>query len=354
MLLQGAPISYILRLFVGILFLFSGLIKLNDPIGFSLTIETYLHGFALDFSSLFLQFLPYSLLLAIGVCILEIILGLALVIKFQTKWIIRGLFILTGFFTLLTLYTLWLKRVDSCGCLSDAIPLAPYQSLLKNILILLILYRINKHSTFIQTKLPLYVNLGILTLAVMFSIYIGWHTYHKLPVIDFGKYPVGTSILSNNGLKDLNPLQTVGSQDKLSNVELPLGFNDLMANSFIVWDEEKEITKELLQGTKLLCIIQGHANLDKQATSEITAFSKKLLAPIKLVWLFPLHIDKENFPVVINGRMAWASTGLLRSMIKADIGFILLQQGVVVGKWSYRDLHKLQKHLNELGFITQN
>ena len=353
MKLKPSSVSYILRLSVGTLFLFSGLIKLNDPIGFSLTIENYLHSFAIDFSSIFFKFLPYSLLLAINVCLVEVVLGLALFINFQTKWVIRALFILTGFFTLLTLYTLWLKRVDSCGRLSDAIPLAPRQSFFKNILILFVLYTINKYNTSSQNQFPLFMNLGILILATIFSTYMGWYTYHKLPIIDFGKYPVGTSISADNRLRDLTHLQTVDNQGNLSNGELPPGFSNPMANSFIVWDENKEITTELLQGTKLLCVVQRLTNLDEQSTSKITAFSEQLLSPIELVWLLPLHIDKESLPTDINGRLAWANSGLLSSMIKANTGFILLQDGIVVGKWSYKNLPKLQKHLYELGFTIK-
>jgi len=351
MKLKPRSLSYILRLFVGTLFVFSGLIKLNDPIGFSLTIGNYLHSFAIDFSGIFFKLLPYNLLLAIDVCVLEVVLGLAFLINFQTKWVIRALFILTGFFTLLTLYTWWLKRADSCGCLSDAIPLAPRQSFFKNILILFVLYTINKHSTSSQKQFPLFITLGILILAASFSTYIGWYTYHKLPIIDFGKYPVGTSILTNNRLKDLTQLETIDSQDSLLNGELSPGFSNPIANSFIVWDENKEITTELLQGTKLLCVVQRLTNLDEQSTSKITELSKQLLTHIELVWLLPLHIDKETLPTNINGRLAWANSGLLSSMIKANIGFILLQDGIVVGKWSYKNLPKLQKHLQELGFI---
>lgn len=350
MLLRPVSVSNILRLFVGTLFLFSGLIKLNDPIGFSLTIETYLNGFAIDFSDIFFKLLPYSLLLAIGVCVLEVVLGLAFLINFQTKWVLRALFVLTGFFTLLTLYTLWLKRVDSCGCLSDAIPLAPRQSFFKNILILLVLYTINKHSTLIQNKLPLFINLGLLILAAIFSIYMGWYTYHKLPIIDFGKYPVGTAVLTNNPLRKIEQLEAIDPQNNLMNDELPFGFKNSLANRFIIWDEEREITLDLLQGVKVLCIVQRPTKLNEEVESRIAAFYKQLRTPIELLWLFPLHIDKENLPITINGRMTWSNTGLLRSMIRVDIGFILLQDGVVVGKWSYKDLPKLQKYLSELGF----
>jgi uncharacterized membrane protein YphA (DoxX/SURF4 family) len=322
--------------------------------GFSLTIETYLHGFALDFNNIFFKLLPYSLLLAISVCVLEVILGLTLLINFQTKWILRGLFILTSLFTLLTLYTLWLKRVDNCGCLSDALPLAPYQSFLKNILILFILYTINKHSAFTQNQFPLFINLGVIIVTAILSSYMGWYTYQKLPIIDFGPYPVGTAISINKHLRDIEHLETAEIAVNSTNGTSPFSLNNSIAGSFVIWDEEKEITPALLQDIKLLCIVQRTTHLNEQAASGIAKLYRQLAKPLDLIWLFPLHIDKEHIPTNVNGHTAWAHTGLLRSMIKADIGFILLQDGIVIGKWSYKDLHKLRKHLNKLGLIIQD
>ena len=69
------------RLFVGILFIFSGLIKLNDPLGFSFKLEEY---FAPDVLNL--PFLvPYALAFALFVVIFEVILGVALLLGYRIK-----------------------------------------------------------------------------------------------------------------------------------------------------------------------------------------------------------------------------------------------------------------------------
>ena len=59
----------ILRIFVGSLFIFSGLVKINDPVGFSFKLEEYFGPTVFDIDFL----LPYTLALAIIIVILEVL-----------------------------------------------------------------------------------------------------------------------------------------------------------------------------------------------------------------------------------------------------------------------------------------
>ena len=72
----------IARFLVGALFIFSGFIKLNDPVGFSYKLQDYFAPEVLD-----LEFLsPYALLIAIVLVIVEVILGVALLLGYAKKW----------------------------------------------------------------------------------------------------------------------------------------------------------------------------------------------------------------------------------------------------------------------------
>ncbi|MEM7055903.1 MAG: MauE/DoxX family redox-associated membrane protein [Bacteroidota bacterium] len=136
---MSKSVNTIIRLGVSLIFIFSGLIKLSDPVGFSLKIKTYLRVFSLDFTTLFLKVMPYALALAVGVPTLEVILGIALIIKFHIKFTLRALLLLTIFFTSLTCYIAAFKRLGSCGCFGTTLPLTPWQSFSKSILLLLML-----------------------------------------------------------------------------------------------------------------------------------------------------------------------------------------------------------------------
>ena len=84
------------RFFVGLLFVFSGLIKANDPLGFGYKLQEYFEVFHITF------FNEYATAIAIFLCGLEIILGAALLLGLFARQVIWGLLGLIVFFTFLT------------------------------------------------------------------------------------------------------------------------------------------------------------------------------------------------------------------------------------------------------------
>lgn len=114
-LLKGRlMIATVARVFVGSLFIVSGLIKANDPVGFSYKLEEYFQDGALAYriKELFgapgfsLEFLIDSALtISIVICIIEIVLGVLLLIGGKMKWVTWFLMITMLFFTFLTWHT---------------------------------------------------------------------------------------------------------------------------------------------------------------------------------------------------------------------------------------------------------
>ena len=90
------------RYFVGALFIFSGLIKVNDPVGTAIKLEEYFQVFAYDFAPFFEYFIPASLFLSVSLSVLEVTLGLALILGFKIKETSWALLIMIIFFTFLT------------------------------------------------------------------------------------------------------------------------------------------------------------------------------------------------------------------------------------------------------------
>ena len=73
------------RYFVGSLFIFSGGIKINDPVGTQIKLEEYFQVFSSDFTSMFEVFIPFSLFISVFLCCLEIVIGFALLLNFRMK-----------------------------------------------------------------------------------------------------------------------------------------------------------------------------------------------------------------------------------------------------------------------------
>lgn len=117
----------VMRVFVGFLFIISGLIKLNDPLGFSFKLDEYFSPavFNLEFLS------AISLQLALFVVILEVLLGVALLLGIWRRLVVFNLLGLITFFTFLTFYSAFYNKVTDCGCFGDAIKLTPWESFTK-------------------------------------------------------------------------------------------------------------------------------------------------------------------------------------------------------------------------------
>jgi uncharacterized membrane protein YphA (DoxX/SURF4 family) len=123
------------RLFVGNLFIFSGIVKVNDPLGFSYKLEEYFVEFGMDWGWLHEILVP----LAAFLCILEIILGVALLVGYKAKETSITLLLMIVFFTILTGASAIFEIVRSCGCFGDAIPLTPWQSFYKDLILLVLI-----------------------------------------------------------------------------------------------------------------------------------------------------------------------------------------------------------------------
>src|ERR1700751_2440065 len=96
---SNSAVIWIPRLLVGLLFIFSGLIKANDPLGFSYKLEEYFAVFHITF------FNHWAVSIAVFLCALEMFLGFALLIGAFSKKVAWGLLLLIIFFTFLTFYS---------------------------------------------------------------------------------------------------------------------------------------------------------------------------------------------------------------------------------------------------------
>jgi uncharacterized membrane protein YphA (DoxX/SURF4 family) len=187
--MKNNNIIWVCRILVGLLFIFSGLIKINDPLGFSYKLEEYFDVFHLNFLA------GLSLILAIVLCSLEIILGVALLIGVRAIKVAWGLLLLIIFFAFLTFYSAAFNVVQTCGCFGDAIPLTPWQSFSKDLVLLLVIIVIFRNRKKIQPLVSAKAGDRLLIAATIVAVGLGLYTYNFLPIFDFLPYKVGANIL---------------------------------------------------------------------------------------------------------------------------------------------------------------
>jgi uncharacterized membrane protein YphA (DoxX/SURF4 family) len=184
----------VVQVIVALLFIISGLVKANDPLGLGYKMEEFFqlwtdglktgHFFAKGPLVSLLAFLDqHTLFLAISMITLEIVTGVALLLGWAKRFILYLLLLLIIFFAFLTGYAYLSGKFTNCGCFGDCLPITPLASFTKDIILLvLILFLIatqkNILSLFVRFR-PIIVGFCFL-----FAVLIQWYALNYLPLVD--------------------------------------------------------------------------------------------------------------------------------------------------------------------------
>jgi uncharacterized membrane protein YphA (DoxX/SURF4 family) len=166
------------RLLVGILFIFSGLIKANDPLGLSYKMQEFFEVWnmpALD---------AYTLGFSIVMIVFEIMAGVAVIIGWRMRLFAWLLLLLIIFFSFLTGYAVISGKVRECGCFGNCIPLQAMGSFIKDLILLLLITILFIYRNEIKSRLSSRSSLIILALTLVFSFVVQWYALRYLPMVD--------------------------------------------------------------------------------------------------------------------------------------------------------------------------
>ena len=366
------------RIFVGVLFIFSGLIKANDPLGFGYKLQEYFDVFHISFLS------PIATGIAILLCTLEIVLGALLLLGFWGKKVSWGLLILIIFFTLLTFVSAFFKVVTSCGCFGDAIPLTPWQSFGKDLVLLVLIVYIFLKKDFIKPavqKAKSQWNIAIVVSVV--SLLFGLYTYNFLPVIDFLPYKVGAHIPSlmvippgekpdefqimyhlknkktkaEKDMSDKDYLKTeIWKDDNWEIVGEPSktlvkkGYEPKIKDLIITDASGTDYTKELIENPyySLVFVAYNLNDTNEKAIGDLNALALNATQQfnIRSVLLTSNSAsDAEKFIKKYNlfSEVFYADAVPLKSMVRANPGVLLLKNGVVISKWHFHNVPSFEQ-----------
>ncbi|MHC5201786.1 BT_3928 family protein [Myroides sp. LJL119] len=353
--------------FVGILFILSGLIKLNDPIGFSFKLEEYFSEPVLNLP----LFEPYALEIAVILVIAEVILGVALLIGFMRRLTLWLLLLMIVFFTFLTFYSAYFNKVTDCGCFGDALKLSPWQSFTKDLVLLILIVII-----FIQQKVihPLFTSKTRITIMIVSLLGCGFMAYwvlNHLPLKDFRAYKIGTDILQDMEIPQDAPQSKFemtfyylvdGQEQAFSDKELaniPKGASfirrtDVMIeqgfippiHDFTMDKDGIDYTYDMMQEPKLALIVTYDLNSsDPKGLAMMKDFANKAIVQgYKVIGLSASSQDKidqviNQYQLPFEYYTCDATT--LKTIERANPSIVILNQGVITQKVHYNDLNKL-------------
>lgn len=316
-------LAQLARIIVGALFIFSGFVKLVDPIGSQYKFEEYFSEGVLN-----LEFLiPYALPFAIFLVISEIVLGIALLVGWKAKFTVRSLVVMILFFLFLTGYSAYFDKVTDCGCFGDAIKLKPWETFTKDVILTILMLFLNYQIRFIKPIKPTFLPGKIVLSSLIISAFITYYVLAHLPIIDFRAYAIGKSIPEGMEYKDDGEIPPV--------------------HDFMLESSQNDLAPEILKMEKVMLVIMS--SFEK---SEYKAFPKiKKIADKAIKKGYTVYGVSASFSDIIQTtkkkfqlpfEVLFCDETTLKTMIRANPGIIILKKGIVVDKKNWNDIYDLE------------
>lgn len=365
----AAIVVNVVRLVLGLTFLFSGVVKLIDPRGTQYKIEDYSAVFGL--TSTMPEWLP--LVLACVLAIVEFLMGVYLLFGIRRRLTLSTAICFLLVMTPLTLYLALNNPVSDCGCFGDAVVLSNWQTFWKNVVLLVLSvfalywYRLMPH--FVGKKYEWIVALMAFVFAVLFASYNLW----RLPVIDFRPYHIGADIRQAwlDDQQNFGEFQTTfimekdGERKEFALEDYPdstwtfidtktvevepskrTGVGDLF-----VRDQQtgEDITLQILQdeGYTLLLVAPYLEKADDGVMGELLSLydysQEKGIGFYCLTSSGEQAIESWKDLTGAEYPFCLADAVVLKTMIRSNPGLMLLHDGKVVGKWPSTDLPTPEK-----------
>ena len=356
------------RLFVGILFIISGLIKLNDPVGFSYKLAEYFSEpvFNMPF------FVPFALAIALFLVVLEVVLGVLLLIGYQSKFTIWSLLVLIVMFTFLTFYSAYFDVVKDCGCFGDALKLTPWQSFTKDIILLFFILIVFFNMHLVQPLFNSKTQNILAGITLLSCVFMGYYILNHLPIKDFRPYKVGTNIEKGMEIPEgapksvvemifiykVNGVDTEFSVEQIANIPEGATFVDRKdkvivegyippIHDFAMEKDGSDYKDEFLKAPKLLLFVaydlsksnkEGMSQLEK-LNLEAKAKGYKVIA---MTASLPEEIAQAKKEYGFTFDFYFCDAITLKTIERANPSIVVLHDGTIIQKEHYNDIDQLK------------
>jgi len=357
-------IKGLLRFIVAIIFILSGFVKAVDLVGFSFKMEEYFEPSVFNMPF----FVKIALPLSIFVVVLELLLGFMLLLKLKLKFTLSALIALCLFFGFLTFYSAYFNVVTDCGCFGDAIKFTPWQSFIKDIVLLaaliivFFLYRKEfKQDDFNKTKSnnkSKSLALGIFSGIMIFIMALG---IMNEPIIDFRDYKIGTNLNTEKEKIAKNPSEykTYYSLKNSKTSEILKVNQDDYINQTKYWEEGSpwkieegknesvlvkqgykseiakfkiedptgiELTQEIITAPKAILIFSYHP---KEVSKELLQKVEAKVNTDKTAVIYGVSTMPDTFKTIKNAMMDGTA---IKTIARSNPFVLILEKGKIVDK----------------------
>ncbi len=320
-----------IRMLLGAVFVFSGFVKAIDPLGFSYKIEEYLRAAHFSFPA----WIDIPIVASVAIISLEFVLGVYLLLGIRRKFCAILTLLVVVAFTLISLLQAIFHPVADCGCFGDVVVLTDFQTLMKNIVLLMLAFVFYHyhHKTTLLVPVDWHWLLSLYT--CVFILLFSLRTLYSLPLIDFRPYRIGTN------------LREAVFPKHIEDDYVPLDFwvTDSIGNDFTA--------DILLDKRAVFLVVCPRLNeADTSVTESLNAINDWCVDHgyrMFCVTSSPTaEIEKWSDDNDIQYPILEADYTMLRTVIRSNPGLVLLRDGTIRNKWSCNDLPIIHENISSV------
>lgn len=360
-------IKGLLRFIIAVIFIASGFVKAVDLVGFSFKMEEYFSPSV--FNMPFLE--KFALIFSIIVVVLELFLGFLLLLKLKLKFTLSALIALCVFFGFLTFYSAYFNVVTDCGCFGDAIKFTPWESFVKDVvllvglIILFVLYRkeFTKKDVYGDSNKPENNKFKSVAFGAFCGIMIVIMTIGIInePIIDFRDYKVGTDLKAEKAKINKNPSEykTFYSMKNSKTGEVLKVNQDDYVNQTKYWEEGSpwkieegknesklvkegykseivkfkiedstgiDLTDEVINAPKAILVFSYHP---KEVSPELIKNVEAKVNAQKGAVIYGISTDQTTFKTIKNAMMDGTA---IKTIARSNPFVLVLEKGKIVDK----------------------
>ena len=355
---------YVARTVVGLTFILSGFVKAIDPLGTQYKIQDYLAAIPPSLS------LPdmLTLLMSVSLSMVEFTLG-AFMLTAISRRVTARLTLL--FMVVMTAVTVWIYIADpvkDCGCFGDALTLTNLETLLKNLVLLALAALVAWRPTHIGRLMSRSNQMLLGQMLMLTPVALSFWCLYDLPLIDFRPYHIGadikagmeipegaeqpvfdtTFIMEKDGERreftlDNYPDSTWTFVDSKT-VTVKEGYVPPIHDFSITAADGEDITDMVLgrEGYTFLLISPDLDKADDQNFGDIDQIYEFCQDNSIPFYCLTASTEKsqQHWQNITGAEYPFCMTDAttLKTMIRSNPGLMLLEKGVVRGKWSHNRL----------------
>ena len=360
----------ICRTLLGVVFVFSGVVKAIDPLGTVYKIEDYLKAFGGFFTDL----LPLAEVAAWGLIVLELLLGVCMLLNVRTQWTAWISLIFYCVMTPLTLYIALTNPVSDCGCFGDAVVLTNWQTFWKNVILIILAIILIALRKSVRELWQAWMEGVIALVTILLAIAFMCWTKNHLPIKDFRPYKIGnhiptlmeypedaeqdqyeiTLVYAQNGVEQTFTIENYPKGDstwtyvRTDSKLIKKGYEPPIHDLEIVNAEGEDITWDILESEEpvTLVVMYDLQKADKKQMDKVERLlgneaMRRLGDEAKGYILTGSGTDEIisfslEYPA-LSECICTCDPVTLKTIVRANPGVVVLQNGVVIDKYNIKN-----------------